>query len=179
MPVVAIVNQKGGTGTFTSLYGINKFEFVRLPEGVASIASTVLLDRTWLPDVETFPNLRGVGFIRRRQPGYNWCTDVHRAICTNRHRIEHSRVGPRHHASCCCRESQERQWQNHLLVRHPQVRIRPPSRGSRVQLISHTLRPMPGAGGRNFPQIARSTLYPATATPSPLVHRCANGPLHT
>ena len=34
------------------------------------------------PDVETFPTLRGVCFIRRRQPGYHLCTDVQRAICT-------------------------------------------------------------------------------------------------
>ena len=133
-PVVAIVNQQRGTGKITSLYGINKFGFVRLPEGVASIASTVLLDRSRVPDVETFPNLRRVCFIRRRQLGYHLCTDVQMALCTNRHRIEHSRIGPRHHASCCCRESQERHWQNHLLVRHQRVRVRPPSRGSLVQL---------------------------------------------
>ena len=177
-PIVAVVNQQGGTGKITSLYGINKFGFVRLPDGVSSIASTVLLDRSRLPDVETFPNLRGVCFIRRRQPRHHWCTDVQRALCTNRHRIEHSRVGARHHASCCCRKSQERPWHNYLLVRHQRVRIRPPSRGSLVQLISHALRPMPDAGRRNFFQLARRTLYPATAIPAPLVHRYAKGHLH-
>ena len=70
------MNQQGGTGKITSWYGINKFGFVSLPEGVASIASTVLLDRSRLPDVETFPSLRGVCFIRRGQPEYHWCTDV-------------------------------------------------------------------------------------------------------
>ena len=94
-PVVAIVNQQRGTGKITSLYGINKFGFVRLPEGVASIASTVLLDRSRVPDVETFPNLRRVCFIRRRQLGHHWCTDVQMALCTNGHRIEHPGVGPR------------------------------------------------------------------------------------
>ena len=42
-----------------------------------------------------FPNLRSVRFIRRRQPGYHWCTDVQLALCTKGHHIEHSGVEPR------------------------------------------------------------------------------------
>ena len=40
------------------------------------------------------------------------------------------------HAGCCGRESEGRHWQDLLLVRHQEVRIRPHSRGSRVQLIN-------------------------------------------
>ena len=94
-PVVAVVNHKRGTGKITSLYGTNEFGFVRLPEGVSSICSAVLFDRCRVPDVEIFPSLRGVRFIRRRQPRHHWCTDVQMALCTNGHRIEHPGVGPR------------------------------------------------------------------------------------
>ena len=48
-----------------------------------------------VPDVETFPTLRSVCFIRRQQLGYHWCTDVQMALCTHSHHIEHPGVGPR------------------------------------------------------------------------------------
>ena len=48
------------------------------------------------------------------------------------------------HAACCDREPERRHWQDLLLVRHQEVRIRPRSRGRRVHRLSSPLRPMPG-----------------------------------
>ncbi len=82
------------------------------------------------------------------------------------------------HTGCCDREPAGMHWQNHRLVRHQQVRIRPPSRGSRVHPLNSAPRPVPVAGRRNFPQLARRTIFPATATRVSLVHIYATGPLH-
>ena len=180
-PLVAIVNQKGGTGKTSSLCDIRKSGFVRVPEGVASIASAVLFNRCRVTGVETFPTCAACALFGDGNPGIigaqmcNW-PFAQKAIISSTPELNH--------AGCCGPESEGRHWQDHLLVRNQEVRFPPhvprESRPADQQCSSTDAGcRVPGAGRRNFPHLAQRVLYPATATRVPLVHRCAKGPLHT
>ena len=86
-PVVAVLNQKGSTGKTTFLCSTKKFGFTRMSRG--SRVQMINSAPQAIPGARrrNFPNLRGVRFIRRRQPGYHWCADVQVAFCTNSHHI--------------------------------------------------------------------------------------------
>ena len=181
MPVVAVLNQKGGTGTDHLLvwHQISS-DSPACPEGVASSGSVALLrPMPELPGVVTFPTLRGVvlypATAARVSIGAHLCTWPFAQIG---HNIDSTPELDHATTPVVAVLNQKRDTgKTNFLCGTQIARIHPHvPRESRPADQPAPFVRCRAPERRNFPHLARRVLYPAGATPTPLVHRCANGP---